>query len=81
MLIACAAAAHPLIKDSTTGVVVEGRLLFEWMCKGWASNKHTETLSPAKAGIRAGLVPPQDIMDDMFAHSSFQKKARLLNFS
>ena len=40
----------------------EGRLLYGWVCRGWAGSKHTKTLSPAKASFGAGPVPDPAVL-------------------
>ena len=42
----------------------EGRLLYGWVCRGWAGSKHTKTWSLAKENFWAGPVPrPAVVLD------------------
>ena len=39
-----------------------GILFSGWVCRGWASSRHTKTLSPAKASFGAGPVPDPAVL-------------------
>ena len=69
MLAACPAPVSPPIKEAAFGRLHKGGrrprahgIFYWWVCKGWASNKHTNTLSPEEASFGAGPVPDPAVL-------------------